>query len=213
MKTIFKSKQFLIPLTVCMLPFIIGAIFYSRMPEQIATHFNFNFQPDDYSSREFALFGIPAFMTGLFILCTGLLEVDPKKRGMNNKLKAIVIWTIPILNLAIQCIIISYALDSSLNLVRFIPILIGILFILIGNYLPKCRQNYTMGIKVPWTLNSEENWEKTHRFGGKTFVIAGLCIIIAAFWGGYGGLVIFITALISCFLPIVYSFILYTKGI
>ena len=78
MKNIFKSRSFIIQLTVCLLPFVIGAVFYGRMPEQMATHFDFNFQPDDYSSREFALFGIPAVMTGLFILCTGLLEVDPK---------------------------------------------------------------------------------------------------------------------------------------
>ena len=79
---------------------------------------------------------------------------------MDNRLKSITRWFIPILSVVVQCITISYALDSSLNLIRFIPILIGVLFVLIGNYLPKCRQNYTMGIKLPWTLNSEENWEK-----------------------------------------------------
>ena len=120
----------MIQLAVCLLPFVIGAVFYGRMPEQMATHFDFNFQPDDYSSREFALFGIPAVMTGLFILCAGLLEVDPKKRGMDGRLKTITRWVIPILSVFVQCVTISYALDSSLNLIRFIPVLIGILFIL-----------------------------------------------------------------------------------
>ena len=160
MKNIFKSRSFLIPFAVCLLPFAIGAVFYGRMPEQMATHFDFNFQPDDYSSREFALLGIPAFMTAIFVLCVGMLEVDPKKRGMNDRLKTITRWIVPILSIIVQCIIISYALDDSLNLVRFIPILVGVLILLIGNYLPKCRQNYTMGIKLPWTLNSEENWER-----------------------------------------------------
>lgn len=84
---------------------------------------------------------------------------------------------------------------------------------LIGNYLPKCRQNYTMGIKLPWTLNSEENWERTHRFGGRMFVAAGICMIIAAFFGGYGAAVIFALAMAACFAPAVYSFVLYRKGI
>ena len=213
MKNIFKSRSFIIQLAVCLLPFVIGAVFYRRMPEQMATHFDFNFQPDDYSSREFALFGIPAVMTGLFILCAGLLEVDPKKRGMDGRLKTITRWVIPILSVFVQCVTISYALDSSLNLIRFIPVLIGILFILMGNYLPKCRQNYTMGIKLPWTLNSEENWERTHRFGGRMFVAAGICMIIAAFFGGYGAAVISALAMAACFAPAVYSFVLYRKGI
>lgn len=213
MKNIFKSRSFLIPFAVCLLPFAIGAVFYGRMPEQMATHFDFNFQPDDYSSREFALLGIPAFMTAIFVLCVGMLEVDPKKRGMDDRLKTITRWIVPILSIIVQCITISYALDDSLNLVRFIPILVGVLILLIGNYLPKCRQNYTMGIKLPWTLNSEENWERTHRFGGKMYVIAGLCMILAAFFSGYVSTIIFALSLVACFIPAIYSFVLYKKGI
>ena len=213
MKNLFKNRSFIIQLAVCLIPFIIGAVFYNKMPDQVATHFDFNFQPDDYSSREFALFGIPAVMVGLFILCAGLLEVDPKKRGMDGRLKAITRWVIPILSVFIQCVTISFALDSSINLTRFIPVLIGILFVLMGNYLPKCRQNYTMGIKLPWTLNSEENWDRTHRFGGKMFVISGLCMIVASFFGGYVSGVMFALALIACFIPTIYSYWLYKKGI
>lgn len=213
MKNIFKNRSFIIQLAVCLIPFIIGAVFYSKMPDQVATHFDFNFQPDDYSSREFALFGIPAVMVGLFILCAGLLEVDPKKRGMDGRLKSITRWVIPILSVFIQCVTISFALDSSINLTRFIPVLIGILFVLMGNYLPKCRQNYTMGIKLPWTLNSEENWDRTHRFGGRMFVVSGLCMIIAAFFSGYVSGAIFVLALIACFVPTIYSYWLYKKGI
>lgn len=87
MKNLFKNRSFIIQLVVCLIPFIIGAVFYNKMPDQVATHFDFNFQPDDYSSREFALFGIPAVMVGLFILCAGLLEVDPKKEEWTAGLK------------------------------------------------------------------------------------------------------------------------------
>lgn len=213
MKNLFKNRSFIIQLVVCLIPFIIGAVFYNKVPDQVATHFDFNFQPDDYSSREFALFGIPAVMVGLFILCAGLLEVDPKKRGMDGRLKSITRWVIPILSMFIQCVTISFALDSSINLTRFIPVLIGILFVLMGNYLPKCRQNYTMGIKLPWTLNSEENWDRTHRFGGKMFVISGLCMIVASFFGGHASGVMFALAMIACFIPTIYSYCLYKKGI
>ena len=213
MKSILKNRNFIIQFAVCLMPFLIGAVLYRRRPEQMATHFEFNFQPDGYSSRGFALFGIPAVLVALFVLCSGLLEADPKKRGMDSRLKSITRWFIPILSVVVQCITISYALDSSLNIIRFIPILIGILFVLIGNYLPKCRQNYTLGIKLPWTLNSEENWEKTHRLGGRMFVVAGLGMILAAFFGGYGAGIIFALAMAACFVPAVYSFVLYKKGI
>lgn len=213
MKSIFKNRSFIIQLAVCLLPFVIGAAFYSRMPDMVATHFDYNFQPDDYSSREFALFGIPAAMVLLFVLCAAMLEADPKKRGMDSRLKAITRWFIPILSVVMQCITVSYALDSSLRFIRFIPVFIGAGLVLIGNYLPKCRQNYTMGIKLPWTLNSEENWDRTHRFGGRMFVIAGLLLIAAGFFGGIVSAVSVAAVIAAVLAPAVYSFALYRRGI
>lgn len=58
--------------------------------------------------------------------------------------------------------------------------IIGVMFIWLGNYMPKLKQNYTIGIKVPWTLNSEENWNMTHRMAGKVYVVAGVISIIIA---------------------------------
>ena len=58
--------------------------------------------------------------------------------------------------------------------------IIGVMFIGLGNYMPKLKQNYTIGIKVPWTLNSEENWNMTHRMAGKVYVVAGVISIIIA---------------------------------
>ena len=211
MKEIIKSRSFLIQFAVCLLPFVIGAVFYRRMPEQVATHFDFNFQPDDYSSRGFALFGIPAFMAAMFVLCTVMLEADPKKRGMDSRLKSIVRWIIPVLSVLVQCITISYALDSSINLVRFLPVLMGALFVLIGNYMPKCRQNYTMGIKLPWTLSSEENWNRTHRLAGWLWTIGGLLMAASGLLGWQGVTMAVIIAITV--LPAVYSFLLYRKGI
>lgn len=213
MKSIFKNRSFIIQLVVCLLPFVIGAAFYSRMPDMVATHFDYNFQPDDYSSREFALFGIPAAMVLLFVLCAAMLEADPKKRGMDSRLKAITRWFIPILSVVMQCITVSYALDSSLRFIRFIPVFIGAGLVLIGNYLPKCRQNYTMGIKLPWTLNSEENWDRTHRFGGRMFVIAGLLLVAAGFFGGIVSAVSVAAVIAAVLAPAVYSFALYRRGI
>ena len=85
----------------------------------------------------------------------------------------------------------------------------GLLFIIIGNLLPKCRQSYTMGIKLPWTLNNEENWNKTHRFGGKVWVVGGVIIMATAFAGSFWILLGMLIVMMA--LPTVYSYCLYRK--
>jgi uncharacterized membrane protein len=90
------------------------------------------------------------------------------------------------------------------------PLLCGVLFVIIGNYMPKIKQNYTMGIKLPWTLNSVENWNKTHRFGGFVFVLMGLWMIISAVLRLHFILAI-LPALACTFLPVIYSYLLYRK--
>ena len=96
-----------------------------------------------------------------------------------------------------------------MNMITFL--LLGILFTVIGNYMPKAKQSYTMGIKLPWTLNSEENWNRTHRLAGFVWSVGGLLMIVNGFvqWVWLSEIIVF--AMI--FIPIVYSFVLYRKGI
>ena len=90
------------------------------------------------------------------------------------------------------------------------PVLIGLIFTIIGNYLPKCKQNYTVGIKIPWTLNSEENWNKTHRFAGWLWTFCGVLIMLTGFFGSFW---IFLPiVLLMVIAPCAYSYILHRKG-
>ena len=91
------------------------------------------------------------------------------------------------------------------------PVLVGLLLTVVGNYMPKCKQNYTIGIKIPWTLNSEENWNKTHRFAGWIWTFGGLAIMLTGF---VGGVWFFLpVVLVMVFAPMIYSYILHRKGI
>jgi uncharacterized membrane protein len=56
---------------------------------------------------------------------------------------------------------------------------VGLVIVVIGNYLPKCKQNYTIGIKTPWSMNDTENWTATHRFGSRIFVVCGVVVILS----------------------------------
>ena len=87
------------------------------------------------------------------------------------------------------------------------PLLMGILFIIVGNWLPKCQQTYTMGIKLPWTFASEANWNATHRFGGKVWVIGGIITMLTAFLGSFWLMMVILLAMVI--LPTVYSYLYY----
>lgn len=89
-------------------------------------------------------------------------------------------------------------------------ILVGVVFIVVGNYMPKCKQNYTMGIKLPWTLNDEENWNKTHRMAGKLWVITGFLVMLCILAPTSVMVAIFIiTLFVAVMIPTVYSYLLY----
>ena len=103
------------------------------------------------------------------------------------------------------------ALGVDVNMEVIVSILMGGIFILLGNYMSKNHQNYTVGIKLPWTLNSEENWNRTHRMAGKLWILAGL-----VFWGSVffeNNTVPIVIIVVVVTIPMIYSFVLYKKGI
>ena len=105
----------------------------------------------------------------------------------------------------------AIALGKAVDALLLMPLVMGVLFLIIGNYMPKCKQNYTIGIKIPWTLDNEENWNKTHRFAGFLWVICGIAIMITGFLGSFW---IFLPiALLMVIAPIVYSYLLHKKGL
>ena len=209
-KKIKISKGFLMSCIACLIPIVISLIFYEQLPDQVATHFNSEFVPDGYSPKWVAAFGIPLFMLFMNALVWITIENDPKKKGIAKPLKEIGKWTIPVLSLFVHISIIAYAINGQINIIKYIPFFVGILFTAIGNYLPKCRQNYTAGIRLPWTLNDEENWTKTHRFAGKLWVAGGIIMILASF-SSYAAQVIFPVIILLSIVPVGYSFWFYKK--
>jgi uncharacterized membrane protein len=101
------------------------------------------------------------------------------------------------------------ALGHKVSVEIIMPLFIGALVVVIGNYLPKCKQSYTMGIKLPWTLNDEENWNKTHRLAGFLWVICGVVMMATAFLGEFW--LFFVLLIPMTIIPTVYSYSLYKK--
>ena len=208
-----KTKKTLILTTlVCLLPLIVGALVYSHLPEQVATHFDLHGNPDGWSSRAFAVFGLPGIMLAVNLLLPFALRADPKHKNMSGALVNIVLWTVPVLSLLCSGLTLGRALGYDLRIEMVLPVFIGVLFILIGNYLPKTKQSYTMGIKLPWTLASEENWNRTHRLAGFLWVIGGAFFIVMSFIG-WNLIAFLIPIALMVLVPTVYSYLLYRKGI
>ena len=208
------SKKMLILTTlVCLLPVVAGIILYPQLPEQIATHWGFDNEPNGYSGKAFAVFGLPGLMAGFNLILPLALKADPKNQNMSPVLLNICLWIMPVVSVLCSTLTLAYALGYDVNIAQFVPALIGVLFIVIGNYLPKTKQSYTMGIKLPWTLNSEENWNRTHRLGGFLWVLGGVAFIVLSIFKWWNIYVFFIILAVMVLVPSVYSYLLYRRGI
>ena len=206
------KRTLILTTLVCLLPFAAGALVYSQLPETVATHFGFDGEPNGWSRRAVAAFGLPAIMLVMNLVLQFALNADPKKQNMSETLKNVAIWTVPVLSVICSSITLANALGYDLRIEVILPVLMGVLFVIIGNYLPKTKQSYTMGIRLPWTLNSEENWNRTHRFAGFLWVLGGLLFIVMSFIG-WNLATFLIVLIIMTAVPIGYSYWLYRKGI
>lgn len=195
---------------VTILPILIGLVLWNKLPDTIATHFGADNVPNGWSSKPFAVIGIPAILLVFHLFALGITLNDPKKRNIGKMMLSVIFWIIPVVSLVVNTATLSYAMGSKIDIGMIANILVGLMFIIMGNYMSKNRQNYTVGIRIPWTLGSEENWDRTHRFASKLWVIGGIIFVINAFVQSI--LILVVIILMTMIAPMIYSFVLYKKG-
>ncbi|MGB9857000.1 MAG: SdpI family protein [Dictyoglomaceae bacterium] len=208
-------KRDLLVILLILLMFVSGIIVYPFLPEKVPAHWNIKGEVDRYESRFWGAFGIPLLVLAIYLGLLYLPYIDPKRE---NYLKfegvyRIIRHTFVIIFSLIHFTILYIALGGPKNLVpKIIPAVLGILFIILGNYMPKIKYNWFIGIRTPWTLSNEEVWRKTHRFSGFAFVIAGIFLLISGFLPPYLNFLLGIGGiLIAVILSILYSFLVYKK--
>jgi uncharacterized membrane protein len=198
---------------LCIFSIIGTFVVYPDLPDQIPIHWGIDGQVDRYGNKMFAFFSalLPLLLYGLFLW---IPRIDPRK---DNYLKhaaayGVIVLTLTLFMIGLHWVTIAFSLGYRIDVVFMVKFFLGILFVVIGNYLPVVKPNYTLGIRTPWTLADETVWEKTHRIGGYAFVLSGLVWSGLAFvnhpWVFYlliGELVIFITGIFA------YSFVLYNR--
>ena len=177
-----KNKKFwIVTSLVTLLPMIAGLLLWDRLPEHLPTHFGFDGTADGWSGKAFAVFGLPALMLLLHWTIYALSRLDKQNRGHNEKVLDLVGLIFPAMSVVFAIVTYTLGLGLELNMTRIMLPLLGVFFLLVGNWLPKIRQNSTLGIKLKWTIYNEENWNRTHRFGGFVWVLGGLGFLVLGF--------------------------------
>ncbi|KFN14494.1 MULTISPECIES: SdpI family protein [Bacillus] len=196
-------------LTTC----LIWAISWPYLPDTIAIHWSGG-TADGFSSKLTGMMSMVGIMIGCYVFLNVLQKIDPKKENYEKFSKALMMINNSLLVVLFigNIDIITNGLGYKLFINRVPELLVGILFLIIGNYLPQCKPNFFVGMRNPWTLSNEEVWRKTHRFSGKVFVALGLMmmvsIVVPAEWRSYMMLTMILIAVV---LTNGYSYILYKK--
>lgn len=194
----FSKKNRILCYAFTLLPALIGLMLWITDPQTVFPS---------------AILFTPVLLALTLALCLYLTEKLEKDREKNKKVNSIVIWIIPVLSNVTFWI--SYAITvrhMELPVMRIMGWLCAALYLVLGNYLPKCRPNNTVGIRVKWTFSSEENWDATHRLAGPCYMVCGFLIILTSFLPEKAAMIcLFVLLLLGNIIPLVYSYTLYKK--
>lgn len=203
------KKMLILTSVITLLPIFIGLLLWRQLPASVATHFEVDNQPDGYCSKAFAVFGLPVMMLFFHFICIVATNIDPKRKNISKKVFRVVMWICPVISLVNCNILYVYNWGYKLNIGFVCGLLVGILYLILGNFIPKVKPNYSIGFRIPWALNDSDNWYHTHRFGGKCMVIGGIAMIVTS---PFQNVWIFLAlVIVPCILPVVYSYMFYRK--
>lgn len=197
---------------VILLPILFGLVMWNQLPATMVSHWGGDGIADGTASKAFVVFGLPLILLALHWLMLLLESVLEKKNPQNDKIVAIQYGVVPVLSLVVHTFIYSVALEKDWNLFMLIPVLVGVMFMCIGNYLPKTTRNRTTGIKLRWTMGNDENWNKTHRLGGQIWFWSGLVVMVSALLPIKITIAVMVAMIaVSVIVPTIYSYSIYKK--
>ncbi len=213
MLTLLKKNKWRLLLSCILLlaPMGVGLALWNKLPALMAQHWGLDMQANGYGSRTFVVIGMPLIILGAHLLCLLLTALDPRNKEQTRKGIAMVFWIMPALSIFVAAITYTTAFGIMPSL-KYLFLFLGALFAIMGNYMPKLRANHTVGIKLPWTVYNEENWQKTHRLTGKLWMVLGVLIMVCAFLPNTVAWIGFVVLLAGgTVVPAVYSYRYYKK--
>lgn len=187
---------------------------YPRLPDVVTTHWNFKGQPDGYSSRLLAAGLLPLFLAVLPLIFRVLPKIDPK--GENYAKFSEAYWlianTVVLFLAGVHVAVLLNAMGTPIDINLVVGLGVGLLLMVMGNYLGKVQPNWFMGVRTPWTLASDTVWRKTNRTAGWLFVLAGLIIAVVSFVPSIPTVTVMGVAIaLAALIPVVQSYVLWKK--
>ena len=191
------KKSLFLSVCICLLPILIGVYYFNVLPEQIAVHFNVNGEPDNFVSKTRAIIDLPIFFAIVQVIISLVVDFDktPKKGALIAK------GIIPLISVLVQGGIVAYALDNNFNVPQLTVFVIGIVLIILGNYLPKKefwgKYNFNL-----FGLEKGVNEQKVVRAYALYMTFSGVVIFISGFFSSTVALVLIVViAIFSTVLP------------
>ena len=208
-----KNKwKLLISSIVILLPILVGAILWDALPQEVAMHWGLNGAENGWSGKAVTVFAMPLLLLAGHWIAIAVTALDPRNKDQTRKAMGLLFWICPFISLFASAMVYANAFGMNYGRNAILTIVLGLMFVVIGNLLPKCKRNHTMGIKVKWALESDANWNATHRFGGKVWVIGGLLLVPCGFLPGeVVHYVSFAAIIILAIIPGVYSWLYYRR--
>lgn len=196
----------LVSSVVTLLPMLFGIIVFDKLPEKMETHWGITGTANGWSSPLTVVLFMPLLLLAIHLGCIFLTNVIEKGNSQNKKMYNVIFFIMPVLSLTTNGMIYATAFGIEINVVMVLCLVLGIAFVIIGNYIPKCTQSRTMGIKLKWTLANEANWNATHRFGGRVWVAGGFLLLLSAWWPMKVSMALALSiTLLMVLLPLFYS--------
>ncbi|CJF67743.1 hemolysis inducing protein [Streptococcus pneumoniae] len=207
-------KKHVFPLGITLLTLVAWVIALPHLPATMPIHWGANGEADGFATKINAMILTVGIMVLIYFIIAFVPRIDPRKENYKyfSKTYNIVLNAVLLLFFFVNMSTILQGLGYNVPMSYIAPIMAGLVFIIIGNYLQRVRSNYFMGIRTPWTLSNETVWKKTHRLSGKIFFIGGLLILISAFLpDGYKSVIMWGSIVLCVAVPYLYSYLAYKK--
>ena len=190
----------------------VAVYLYPMLPHQIPTHWNFDGEVDDYTSKPWGVAILPMAALLVSAIMRLIPIISPKGFRTDKFMDVANVFTVTIVGfmsgIAILVLLEANGQDVRINEMTFAGV--GLMFIVLGNYMGKVRKNFFIGIRTPWTLASDEVWSRTHRLGGKVFILTGIFMIVNSFVH-FPGQTIVVAIVAAALIPVVYSYVIYRR--
>jgi uncharacterized membrane protein len=206
------SRTNLLSLGLVVVAFAMTLALYNRLPESVPTHWNARGEADGFTAKPLGPFVLPLIMGGTYLLFLIIPRISPRGYRVERFQNAFDIIQVAIVAFLFFVTVLALlaGIGTPVPMDRAIHAGTGLLVVVLGNFMGKLTKNFFVGIRTPWTLASDEVWLRTHRLGGKLFVLAGTGLFVGGLLGG-GAAPLIVALLVAGGIPVVYSYVLYRR--